>query len=202
MKLSSVFKKRDLYTIVFIGKTGVGKSSTLNILFDLNFKTDPAIACTMKPQYASIKYEQHKYKLVDLPGISESVAADKKYFKFYRKWIRKADVLVLVTQADTRAYKQDELFLNKTKMLFRKNLKLIVGLNKVDHFESKAPTSITEKFNSTAFLSYQGEKVEDVYEIFSKVVNNKIAFQKDDVVPYSVTERYRLDVLKKKILNF
>ena len=43
--------KKDKLTVVFFGKTGVGKSSTLNALFGLNWATDNAVACTKKPQF-------------------------------------------------------------------------------------------------------------------------------------------------------
>jgi predicted GTPase len=39
----------NCFTVLFMGKTGVGKSSTLNSLFKLNSETDHSVACTKKP---------------------------------------------------------------------------------------------------------------------------------------------------------
>jgi len=115
------FVKNDRLTVVFFGKTGVGKSSTLNAVFGLNWATDNAIACTKKPQFANLDifddldFPHQQVRVVDLPGIGESLTGDQKYMAYYKKWISQADSLVWVTQADTRAYKRDEIFLKQLK---------------------------------------------------------------------------------------
>jgi len=48
--------KSDELTVLFFGKTGVGKSSTLNALFGLNWATDDAVACTKEPQLAYLDH--------------------------------------------------------------------------------------------------------------------------------------------------
>jgi uncharacterized protein len=131
----------EILTVLFFGKCGVGKSSTLNKLFGLNWATDNAVACTKEPHYTfldksyfhdfDISYKQ--IRVVDMPGIGESLSADETYLPFYEEWIPQAHSLVWVTQADTRAYKRDQIFLLKLSPLFRSSLFLTVALNKIDY---------------------------------------------------------------------
>jgi predicted GTPase len=46
------FRKPDEMTVLCFGKTGVGKSSTLNSLFGLNWANDNAVACNKEPHIA------------------------------------------------------------------------------------------------------------------------------------------------------
>jgi len=41
--------KNKIFTVVFFGKTGAGKSSTLNKMFGLALNTYEAMACTYMP---------------------------------------------------------------------------------------------------------------------------------------------------------
>ena len=116
---------RPTFTIVFFGKCGVGKSSTLNKLFDLRLDTDHSIPCTKAPCVTRIEVDsalpanqcQLILEIVDMPGIGESLSADDLYSDYYHDWVSRANCLVWVTQADTRAYKRDQLFILKLSHL-------------------------------------------------------------------------------------
>jgi uncharacterized protein len=194
-----LFRKSRDRIIVFIGKTGVGKSSSINAVFGLSFLTDPAVACTKKPQFSKLKdISGREYGVVDLPGIGESITADKRYSKFYKTWICRANVLVWITQADTRAYKQDELLLVKNKKFFRKNLKVIVGLNKIDYLEA----NFTEDAVNLNVNSSLIEKVQDVHFIFRNVLSDSVNLQQHDIIPYSAAQNLGIERLKQRILKY
>lgn len=197
-------------TVLFFGKTGAGKSSTLNALFGLNWATDDAIACTKEPQftyldtsqYPDLPYEQ--VRVVDLPGIGESLTDDERYMPYYEEWIPQTHSLVWVTQADTRAYKRDEIFLSKLIPLFQPSLFLTIALNKIDYLgvdEGEKPFNLELGEPSEDQLRQIPEKLEDVYGIFKSAINGKVIFEKTQIVPYTSIYQWGLQSLKTKILR-
>lgn len=202
---------QDLTTIVF-GKTGVGKSSTLNALFGLSLATDDSIACTKEPQPINIEYSHCKdlilpygnITVVDMPGIGESVDKDEEYMVFYKEWIPKANSLVWITQADTRAYKRDEIFLSKLAPLLNPSILLTVALNKIDCLgvnEDEQPFDNIRGKPSIDQLKQLPEKVEDIYSIFKNAVGDNFFFEKEHIVPYTSMYGWGLQNLKSKILT-
>lgn len=202
----------DTLTVLFFGKTGVGKTSTLNKLFELNWATDDAVACTKEPQFAlfdssyfgdlNIPYKQ--IRVVDMPGIGESLSADETYFSFYQDWIQKADSLVWVTQADTRAYKRDQIFLLKLTPLFNTSLFLTIALNKIDYLgtdEEEQPFNVEQGKPSEDQLKRIPEKIEDIYTIFNDVIGQNLSFEREQIVPYTSAYGWGLQDLKTKIIT-
>lgn len=202
----------EILTILFFGKTGVGKSTTLNKLFGLNWATDDAIACTKVPQstyldsshFDNFGASYKQIKVVDMPGIGESLSADEIYLPFYKEWIPQAHSLVWVTQADTRAYKRDQIFLLKLSSLFRPSLFFTVALNKIDSLgtdEGEQPFNIEQGQPSKDQLKQLPEKIEDVYSIFKSAVGQNLNFEKNQVVPYTSVYGWGLQDLKTKIIT-
>ncbi len=200
----------QIFTVVFFGKAGSGKSSTLNKMFDLELKTDSAMACTKEPEPIILSRTIHKklpleqVRVVDMPGIGESLEADKMYMPFYEKWIPLAHSLVWVTQADTRAYKRDQIFLMNLIPLFHSSLFLTIALNKIDCLgvdtgESGFDTNLCEP--SPAQLKLVPEKIDNVYSIFQEIIEEHFSFETTDVIPYSAFYNWGIQNLITKILT-
>lgn len=198
-----------LPTLVLSGKTGCGKTSTINILWDKNLATNKAVSCTKFPAVMHIE-EQFAgktiaFNLVDLPGIAESMAANAAYQKFYQKYISKATVLVCLSQADRRAYKQDQLFystLIKTGIL-RPNQNIILGINQADLlFKSEENVNGIDLNTINNDNQILIEKANDYFDcVFKDVFSDFPRVTIDSVVIYSVQQNWHLEVLKQKIYN-
>ena len=200
----------ETYTIVFGGKTGVGKSSTQRVLWNLDWPSDDAVACTIYPQAAFISNTEFSYllhdkvRVVDMPGVGESIEADQVYLSYYREWLPKANCLVWVTQADTRAYKRDEMFLIELKPMLKKDLLLIVALNKIDYLgvdEHKQLFDRTRGVPSEDQLKQLNDKINDVFAVFEEVIDGTIPFGRDQIVPYTAVYKWGLPHLVNMIFK-
>ena len=86
--------------IAFIGFTGVGKSTTLNALFNAGQPTSDIRACTQKE--AEIIGDVSKYTgskgsviVYDMPGLGEDRDADKRHIETYKRVLPIVDLIVL-----------------------------------------------------------------------------------------------------------
>lgn len=182
----------DLQTI-FIGKTGYGKSTTLNkIIKNDVFETDDVSSCTKELHSAEFKINNSKeyyLSLCDLPGVGESHRADKLYMDWYRKILLKSNCVVYVLRADQRDFSIDEKLFNDIFRNKEEKKKVIIALNYIDKIEPinrKYPFTLTGQQ-----LENVKEKVNTVSKIFG--VNKK------DIVYYSASENYNISVLMNKV---
>ena len=198
----------NIPTLVISGKRGCGKSSTLNKLFDLNLPVNMSTACTKYPRVMRIDFEYNTipmaFNLVDLPGIAESINADMAYSQFYRKYIEKADVLLCLTQADTRAYLQDQNFytqLIKNKLL-KKHTNVILGINQIDllfkTFENPDGIDLNTIDECNELLT---DKVNDFYSIYKNIFRNFPNISVENIVVFSASLEWNTNKLKEIIFN-
>ncbi len=196
-------------TIVLSGKTGCGKTSTINSLWNKNLATNRVASCTKFPAVMHIvdvfEGKRIEFNLVDLPGIAESLEANSLYRDFYYNFINKASVLICLTQADRRAYKQDQLFYQEliANKILRNNQKIVLGINQADllfkdsdHLDGINLNSIKE--TDTILV----EKVDDFYDnVFSDIFKEFSNVTKESVVVYSVMQNWHLNQLKSKLYS-
>lgn len=204
---NEIIYNSSLPTLVVSGKRGCGKSSTLNKLFDLDLPTDMAIACTKYPRVMHIECLHNncvkKFNLVDLPGIAESLSADIGYAEYYEKYLNDASVILALSQADTRAYTQDEIFYKRliSKKILNNNTKILIGLNQVDllfkSFENPDGIILNDSILSTKILK---EKVDDIFKCYQMF--DSFGITKDfSVHPYSAFYNWNVDSLKEKLFD-
>ena len=76
---------------MFIGKTGYGKSTTLNKLVGSNvFETSDVSVCTKDLYNSMYRISPHIpsfFVISDLPGIGESNYADNHYYDWYKEML-------------------------------------------------------------------------------------------------------------------
>ena len=182
--------------IIFVGKTGYGKSTTVNKLTQKNiFGISDNQACTKKCQcidYALSKENPHHYfSLGDLPGLGESVYADDDYLKMYSEFLSKADVAVYVLRADSRDYAIDERAFSKLFRNVKTRERVIIALNCADKVE---PINRSYPFlPNEAQLRNINCKIKSVSRIFNIPTSR--------IVAYSALESWNTQHLVKIICS-
>lgn len=102
-------KKAESLKVGVIGKTGVGKTTTVNSLFQAKFVTSRTIVGTSDAQYKDfILPDGGKLTIVDMPGYGRSSAEDKQYRDIYLRELPQCDVILLVVQGNSSDLKDDQ----------------------------------------------------------------------------------------------
>jgi uncharacterized protein len=188
--------------IALIGETGVGKTSTINAMFNTGLSTSHVKACTQESQELRISVEelsgqQGSFIVYDMPGLGEDVDADEKHKATYSEVLKRCDVAVWVLDGSTRQFTQTQIALRDIVSVAMGDLnRLVIGVNKIDVIR---PGVWNQEYNLPS--SEQKEsirvKVEDVLDKIQKVC----AIPKDRVIPYSAEQWYRLPDLLGAMLE-
>ena len=185
--------------IAVIGQAGVGKSTTINSLFNLQEKVSHTTTGTTEASENTILLpEGGQLSIIDLPGLGEDIELDKKYKEIYRAVLPSADVVLYVLQADMRALKMDQEILRDIVQNVMGDLKnrLVVGLNQVDKI---GPGNWNEKFNRPS--PEQEDNIQRRCEDTQQKLSESLSIKVEQIEYYSALKRYRMYQLLTAIIK-
>lgn len=185
--------------VAIIGKAGVGKSTTINSLFNLQERVSHADTGTTQDTERTVALSDGgKLSIIDMPGMGEDIELDRHYMEIYKRIIPQSDVILYVLQANTRALEQDQKVLREIVKNVIGNLKgrLVIGLNQVDKM---GPGIWNEKFNFPS--PEQQDNIDRKCLDIQKKLSQGLGITIDQVEYYSAAKRFRLWFLLAAIIK-
>jgi uncharacterized protein len=123
----------------FIGETGVGKSSTLNALFNAGLEVSHIEACTQTARGIEVKFNELEgvngaLIAYDMPGLGESRLKQREHIALYENILKDVDVALWILDGQNRAIAQIQEYLEVELKSINPRLleRMVIALNKVD----------------------------------------------------------------------
>lgn len=189
--------------IAIIGKSGTGKTTTINSLFNVEWHVSETVTGTTEIQKETFKLTgEGKLTVIDMPGLGDSIANDLKFIEIYKEILPEVDVILYVIQADDRALGEDERIIRDIILQCGKDLhkKLVIAINKVDLLGENEGLEWNDSINLPNEAQEQliKRKCADI----SKRLSQNLGIKEDGIEYYSAIKYYRLyDLLKAIVLH-
>jgi energy-coupling factor transporter ATP-binding protein EcfA2 len=141
-------------TAAILGPTGSGKSTLLSRVTGADFPISHTAPCTREPQVfdqvMQLAGRSQLMRYCDLPGISESGAADQRHLEKYLEYLRLYDIALYAVPAGTRAFEYDRIVLRRLLAELNSDQeraeilgKIVLVMTKADHIVIDEPWTIT-----------------------------------------------------------
>lgn len=190
-------------TVAIIGLAGVGKSSTINALFNAGVPVSHYEPCTRVAQ--PIEGDLFEYTgrngtmiVYDMPGLGENLLADERHYEAYRQVLPTVDVVVWVIEAPSRVISPIEIALRRLRQDCGAGIieKVVFAANKVDRIYPGEQAWIPQ----ANMPSREQDQTIVLYTNFLRdALRHEVPSVEESVVCYSATRRYNLDILMEKI---
>ncbi|VYU45479.1 hypothetical protein [Metakosakonia massiliensis] len=152
--------------IGIMGKTGAGKSSLCNALFQGEVTPISDVhACTRDVLRLRLSSGDHSLILIDLPGVGESEQRDKEYESLYRNILPELDLILWVIKADDRAFSVDGRFYRRVMTGYQQLFLFVV--NQADKIEPCNEWFVTSNAPSPHQLVNIEARLASIRQLFS-----------------------------------
>lgn len=191
--------------IAFIGNCGVGKSSTLNSLFNAGQAINHTEAFNQEKGLFEIKAETIEVDngfldVFDMPKLNESIISQKKRLETYNSVLSDFDVAIWVLEVhNIELNNTQETFINDIRKINPALINQIVfALNKVDIIHpGQCDWNTLMNLPSQEQEVNIVERIKDVEEIIKKIIPE----WSGQIMGYSAEKKYNLTKLFKTILD-
>lgn len=197
-KLIKTEREKELNTapkIAIIGKTGVGKSSTINNLFNTKLGVSHFESCTQKAEPITITNGKGEIIIYDMPGLGEDLEKDEQHKNEYKRILPECDVVMWILNIADREMSSQQQHIKE--ILEYLDGRLVICANKADILE---PAEWHSEYN---LPSEQQEKnlhnrIADIRKKLCKYIPNLI---EDRIVFYSAKKKYKLNDLFRAMMD-
>ncbi|WP_370756352.1 GTPase family protein [Prevotella pectinovora] len=198
--------------VAIIGKAGVGKTTTINNLFDVEDFVAEALCFDEKGHIGDVKTGTTRairkhfdlkagigLDIIDLPGLGDDVRKDPIYEKIYAEVLPQCDIVLYILKADNRTLGEDERIINNVVLPSCDKSKLIVAVNQVDILGEN------EGLHWEDSINLPSERQEELIKIKQKDITNMFSEDLDievnKITCYSALKRYHLLELLESIVS-
>ena len=206
LKVKGYINNQPLLTFAMIGLTGVGKSSTINSLFNAGQPINHVRACT--PKEAPVEtnlaefYPGSKGNVIvyDMPGLGQDLHSEEKHMETYLKILPNVDVSIWTIQTGNR----EMLSMQRALQELSKQLgdewqkKLMFAINKID-LAFPGESGWNTNYNQPNRV--QKEHIEENEIYVAKHIADALPNWKCSIVSYSATKRFNLHELIDAMMN-
>ncbi|MFD8111033.1 MULTISPECIES: GTPase family protein [Streptomyces griseus group] len=185
--------------LVLIGEAGVGKSTTINALFNAGQEVGHSRATTDRAWAIPVQEVNGSHgtlEVVDMPGLGDDIANYPRYVALYREVVPTADVVVWIHQAENRMVHLVQQALtdlcgSHPELIGR----LVFGLNKADEIGP-------HNWNLRANLPSPAQQAElaDRERDFNRKILGVLPTWQGRTVSYSARQFYNLTALFKEMM--
>lgn len=193
------------------GNSGYGKTTTLNILFNLEMETDPVKPATLKAYEISMNRDDYNIEaqntkindvtltVFDLPGLGDGRNFNDidKYFGLYVDLLPTVDVILWVLRADVKAFEIEIRYISQLlKKVPQIRDRIIIGINFYDNMQ---PQNWDRKINNPS--KEQKENMKNFIIEVEKVVYEQCGLTNRVIVPYSARNAWGLEDLFNHLIT-
>ncbi|MEV6302558.1 GTPase [Actinoplanes sp. NPDC051861] len=191
-------------TLAFIGEAGVGKSTTVNSLFNAGQEVGHFRPTTLAVEgfevYATVDHirgSRGDLRVIDMPGVGDDVANYESYLRLYLETLPRADAILWVHPAPDRmvAFMQQVLH-DLVRHAPDLRERIVFGLNKADEM---GPGNWNPHSNTPS--SDQVRNLEERVKEFTRSIKPHVNTRKPAVVAYSALRRYNLATLFRTVME-
>lgn len=197
--LSSQIPKSNKIEIAFSGRSNVGKSSTINKVF--NRKSLARVSCVPGKTATINFYDVDNIHFVDLPGYGYAKVAKtelKRWSELIEGYFNQDRNLELVIQLIDMRHKPSKLDINMINYLIHREIPFIIVMTKSDKLNKTQTKERLENIRSEIpygdeitiipFSSENGEGVDEVRDIISELSDTILIDDNDNADEEDINE--------------
>ncbi|WP_329223349.1 GTPase family protein [Streptomyces microflavus] len=186
--------------LVLIGESGVGKSTTVNALFNAGQPVGHTHATTDHAYAIPVELTGSRglLEVVDMPGIGDDEANYHRYLDLYRRVLPTADAIVWVHAAEDRSVQLVQQALRDVFGQAEPELagRLVLALNKADEIDPH-DWNLNANLPSARQLEALRARAAD----FTEKISRTLPFWQGEAITYSAKQHYNLTALFKQMMR-